>query len=116
LRHGQQPRDFVVVLGVDAKHVADREAVTRALDDLDLVARTDGPLGNQPKVRAGPQGLGKPAREHLIVHPHAQPPAGDSGLGDLQHRRADLPPLADKRVVDLNPFSGEVLAEFAVFQ
>src|SRR5947209_5236211 len=44
LRDGQQPRDFVVVSCVDAKHVADRETVTRPLDDLDFVTRADAPF------------------------------------------------------------------------
>src|SRR5207237_2825431 len=63
---------------------------------------------------SGPQCLPEAARKHLVVHPHSKPPARHPRLGNLEHGSPDLPAFADERVVDLEPFGGEVLAELAV--
>src|SRR5262249_54471849 len=62
------------------------------------------------------QRLGKMAWEHFIVHPNSKPPARDSRLGYLKNPGADLPTLADERVIHLNPLGGEILAKLAVIK
>src|SRR5262249_1165353 len=49
-----------------------------------------------------------------IAHPDSKPPTRDSRLGYLKHRGADLPALADERVIHVNTFGGEIFAQFAV--
>jgi hypothetical protein len=99
-----------VITGVDAEHVPDGEAVVGPLDDPDLVPGPHVPLDDDAQVSPGPQGLGEPARERLVGHPNPEPPARDARLGHLQDCGPDPPPLADERIVDLNPFGREVLA------
>src|SRR5262245_5685200 len=113
-RHREQPLDFISVTGVDAKHVSDGETTSRPLEHPDLITCSYTALDDQSQVRARSQRLGKPARKQLVAHPDSKPPARDSWLGNLKHRGADLPALADKSVVHLHPFGGEILAELAV--
>src|SRR5215831_18974626 len=51
---------------------------------------------------------------HLVVHPNSKPPARNSWLGNLENKGSDLPTLSDERVVHVNPFRREILAELAV--
>jgi hypothetical protein len=52
--------------------------------------------------------------KHFVIHPNSKPPARDSWLGNLKNCGADLPTLADERLVHLNPFGGEILAKLAI--
>src|SRR5439155_1142595 len=113
-RHRKQPVDLVAITGVDAKHVPDGEIVPRSLDDPDIISRTYVALDDDSEVRPWPQCLGEAARKHLVVHPHAKPPARNPRLGHLENRCSYLPTLSDERVVDLDPFRREIFAELTV--
>src|SRR2546425_5346150 len=110
-RHGEQPPRFVAIAGVDAKHIADAQALVGTFDYPDLVAGGHRTLGKNSQIRSGAQRLGEASDEALIVHPDAEPPAGHAGFGDLEQRGPDLPALADERPVHLDPLRGQVLAE-----
>src|SRR3954468_18191733 len=113
LRYGDQSTGFTVITCIDAKYIADGEALIGPPDDPDLLAGLHLAFGDDPQVRPGPHRLGEAAREHLVIHPNPEPPAGNARLGHLKHSTADLPALADKRVVHLDPFGGEILAKLA---
>jgi hypothetical protein len=66
------------------------------------------------EVRPGSQRLREAARKHLLVHPNAKPPARYSWLGNLENKGSDLPTLSDERVVHVNPFRREILAQLTV--
>src|SRR2546430_2502943 len=113
-RHRKQPVDLVAITGVDAKHVPDGEIVPGSLDDPDIISRTHIALDDDSEVRPWPQCLGEAARKHLVVHPHAKPPARNPRLGHLENGCSYLPTLSDERVVDLDPFRREIFAELTV--
>src|SRR5262249_61235801 len=51
---------------------------------------------------------------HLVVHPNSKPPARYSRLGNLENKGSDLPTLSDERVVHVDPFRSEILAQLTV--
>src|SRR5262249_17096225 len=111
LGDGDETAAFGAVPDVDAENVADGEVVVGLRDDLDRVAGAHVSLDDDPHVGAGAQRFGEGADERGVVHPHTQPPARDTRLGDLEDGGADRPPLADERVVDVHALGREVLAE-----
>src|SRR5207248_1455208 len=98
----KQPFDFLAITGVDAKYVSAGEVMIGPLDHPDLIPGPHLTLDDYSEVRPRSHRLGEAARKHLIVHPNAKPPAGDSRLGNLQHHGSDLPTLSDERSVHLN--------------
>jgi hypothetical protein len=110
----KQSPEFIAVPGVDAKHISDGEVVIRSLDDPNLIPGPDITLNDDSEVSPRSQSVGETAREHLIVHPNAKPPTRYSRLGNLDNNGSDLPTLSDERIVYLNPFCRDILAELAV--
>ena len=49
--------------------------------------------------------------ESRVAHADAELEAGKAGLRNLQQGRSDLPPLADQRVDEIDPFDRQVLAQ-----
>src|SRR5262247_3319901 len=92
--NGQQPLGLLAITGVDAKYLADGESMSGSLDDPDLISGAHLTLDDYAQVSPGAHRLAEAARKHLIVHPHAKPPARDARLGHLKHRGADLPTLS----------------------
>src|SRR5262249_27102535 len=82
-----------------------------SLDDSALVCGHHFALDDEPQVGPRPECLGETAREQFIVHPDSQPPARDSRLGNFENRGADLPTLADERLIRVNPECREVFAK-----
>src|SRR6267378_838318 len=114
LRNRKQPRHLIPIARVDAKDISDGEVVIRLLHDLDLVSGTHIALDDDSEIGTGSQRLAEAAWKRFVVHPDSEPPARDSRLGHLENRGPDLPTLADERVVELDPFRGQVLSELAV--
>src|SRR5262245_57877685 len=112
----EQPSDFLAITGVDAKNISDGEIMIGFLDYPDLIPDPHIPLDDDSQVSPGPQRVGEAAGEQLVVHPNPEPPARDSRLGNLENRGPDLPPLADERVVHLDPLGREVFAKLTVAQ
>jgi hypothetical protein len=110
----KQSPEFIAVTSVDPKHVSDGEIVIRSLDYPNLIPGPDITLDDYSEVSPRSQSGGETAREHLIVHPNAQPPTRYSRLGNLDNHGADLPTLSDERIVYPNPFCRDVLAELTV--
>ena len=79
----------------------------------DIVARTDLARFEHSEVEARSTVHDEERRHARLVHPDADPIAGDPRLGDLEHRRADAIPVADTHVVVAQPVDREVLAELA---
>src|SRR3954470_18488536 len=113
LRYRDQSTSFTVIAGVDAKYIADAEALIGPRDHPDLIAGRHLAFDHYAQVRPGPHRLGEAAREQLVIHPNPEPPARNTRLGHFKHSTPDLPALADKRVVHLDPFGGEILAKLA---
>jgi hypothetical protein len=107
----EQPFDFIVITGVDAKYISDSEIVIGPLDHVDLISGPDITLDDYSEVSPGSQGRSEAARKRLIVHPNTKPPARYSRLGNLKNNGPDLPALSDERIVHLNPFRREVFAK-----
>src|SRR6266849_362441 len=114
LRNRKQPRNLVAIARIDAKDIPDGEVVIRPFQDPDLVSGAHIALDDDPEVGTGSQRLAEAARKGLVVHPDSEPPTRDSRLGNLEKGAPDLPALADERVVELDPFGGQVLSELAV--
>src|SRR5262245_40858839 len=89
----KQPLDFMAIARVDAKYVADGEIMIGFLDQADLISGRDIALDDDSEISPGAQRLGEAARKHLVVHPHAKPPARNARLGSLENSGADLPAL-----------------------
>jgi hypothetical protein len=106
--------DLSAITGVDAKYVSDGEIMIGSLDHPDLIPGPHITFDDQSEVSPWSQRLGEAARKHLVVHPNSKPPARNSWLGNLENKGSDLPTLSDERVVHLNPFRREILAELAV--
>jgi hypothetical protein len=104
----------MAITGVDAKYVSDGEIMIGSLDYPNLISGLHITLDDYSEVSPWAQRLGKVARKHLIVHPESKPPARNSWLANLENNGSDLPALSDQRIVHLNPFRREVLAELAV--
>src|SRR5216684_8336647 len=114
LRNCKQPRHLIAIARIDAKDISDGEVVIRLLHDADLVSGAHISLDDDSEIGTGSQRLGEAAWKGFVVHPDGEPPTGNSRLGNLENRAPDLPTLADERVVDLDPFRGQVLSELAV--
>jgi hypothetical protein len=84
------------------------------VDDVNLIAGADITFDDYSQVSTGSQRLSEAAREQLIVHPNSKPPARDPWLRDLKNGRADLPALADERIINLNPFRREIFAKLTM--
>src|SRR5262249_51798989 len=115
-RDREEAPDLLPIEGVDAEDVADGEIVVGALDDLNLIARPHVALDKDAQQGTGAQGLSETAREELVVHPHAQPPAGHPRLGALQYGGPDRPALPDEGIVHRNALRREVLAQLPVLE
>src|SRR3990172_9357499 len=102
---------ILALAGVDAKDVLDAHAMARAVDHEDGVVRRKNSLPDDPQVGAGPSGSGELPRKRGVLHPHAELPAGRSGLRDLEKRGSNLPALADESARDVDPRGRQVLAE-----
>src|SRR5262249_5184881 len=113
LRNREQPRHLVTIARIDAKDVSDGEVVIRLLHDADLVTGAHVALDVDSQIGSGSRRLGEAAYERLVVHPDSEPPAGNARLGHLEDPAPDPPTLADERVVELDPFRGQVLSELA---
>src|SRR5262249_20161564 len=98
------------------ENIADSEFVIGALNDPNLIARTDIALDNEAQVGPRTQGFSETTWEELVVHPHSQPPTGYPRFGDLQHHASDGPALADEGAVRVNALDREVLAQFPVLE
>src|SRR5262245_33623875 len=114
LRNREQPRRLVTIARIDPKDVSDGEVVIRFLHHPDLVSRAHIALDDDPEIGTGSQRLGEAAWKGFVVHPDGEPPTWNSRLGNLEDPAPDLPTLADERVVELDPFRGQVLTELAV--
>src|SRR5438132_178939 len=114
LRNRKQPRHLMAIARVDAKDIADADVVIRLFDNRNRVSRAHVTLDDDSQVGSGPHSLAEPARKHLVVHPHSQPPAGNPGLGHLESGTPDSPALSDERVIDFDAFRSEVLPERAI--
>src|SRR5262249_43155889 len=79
-RNRKQPRDFIAIAGVYAKHVSNGENMIWSLDDINLVSGSHIPLRDESEEGSRPQRLGEAARKHFIIHPNSKPPARDSRL------------------------------------
>ena len=78
--------------------------------------RLHAAFGDDPQVEAWPP-VGDHQRGHLgLAQAHADPEAGDAGLGDLELGLPDAIAVADADLVVRQPVDGEVLAELAVLQ
>jgi hypothetical protein len=107
----KQSPESIAVTSVDAKHISDGEIVIRFLDDPNLIPGPDITLDDYSEVSPRSQSVAETAREHLIVHPNAKPSTRYSRLGNLDNNGSDLPTLSDERIVHLNPFCRDILAE-----
>src|SRR5882672_7528849 len=114
LRNRKQPRHLIPIARIDAKDLSDGEVVIRLLHDPDLVSGAHVALDDDSEIGAGSQRLAEAAWKRFVVHPDSEPPTRDSRLGNLENRAPDLPTLADERVVELDPFRGQILSELAV--
>ena len=96
--------------------LGDRHAF-RAVGELDdLLPGLHGALGQHAEVEPGPV-MGNKQRGHpRVIHPDAYPEAGDSRLGHLEDRFADLVPVADAHLVVGQSLHGEVLTELPVLE
>ena len=83
-------------------------------DRHDLVASLHGALAQHPQVEPGAVVGDQQRRDLRVVHPDADPVAGDPGLGHLEQRLADLVAVADADLVIGQARDGEVLPELAV--
>src|SRR5215831_17266862 len=114
--NGKQSLGLIAITGVDAKYLSNGEIMSGSLDYPHLISGTHLTLDDYAQVSPGSQRLGEAARKHLIVHPHAKPPARYPRLGHLKNRGPDLPPLSNERSVHLDPFRREVFAKLTVGQ
>ncbi len=80
----------------------------------DLIPGLDGTLAQHPEVEPGPVMRDQQRRDLRVVHPDADPVAGDSRLGHLEQRLPDPVPVADAHPVIAQAVDGEVLPELAV--
>ena len=65
----------------------------------DLVPGLHSALAQHPEVEPGPVVGDQQRRDARVVHPDADPVAGDPRLGHLEHRLADPVPVADAHLV-----------------
>ena len=87
----------------------------RARGELyDLVVRPDLSLGQDPEVEPRPVVCHQQRRYPGIVHPDADPVAGNARLAHLEDRAADLVAIADADHVVGETLDGEVLPELPV--
>jgi len=97
--------------GVDLGY---RHALRPGSHPHDLVASLHRALAQDPEVEPRPV-MGDQQRGDLrVVHPDADPVAGDAGLGDLEHRAADAVLVADAHLIVGQAGDREVLPELAV--
>ena len=87
-----------------------------SLDDPDLVSGPHIAFDDDAQVRARAHRLGEAARKHLIVHPHAEPPAGYPRLGNLENGAPDRPALPDEGAVHFESFRRQVFTKFTAFK
>ena len=97
-----------------AVDLRDRHRLGAPLGPLDRVARLDLALLDDPEVEAGAMVRDQQRRHLRLVHPEAEPVAGDPRLADLEQRRADAVAVPDADLVVGQAFDREVLAELAV--
>jgi hypothetical protein len=82
----------------------------------DLIAGLHGALAQHPQVEPGPV-AGDQQRGNLrVVHPDADPVAGDPRLGHLEQRFADLVAVTDAHLVIAQAGHREVLPELPVLE
>ena len=91
---------------VDNGHVADREGMARAVDDLDVVPGCERAFLDDPHVGARAPGGGEPDRELRVVHPRAELPAGRPRPGDLVATVEPIDLLADDGRADVEALEG----------
>src|SRR6185369_6873566 len=104
----------MAITRVDAKYIPNGEILIGSLDDPDLIAGSQLTFDDDSQIGPGPQSLGEAAQEQLVIHPNSKSPAGDSRLGNLENGGSNFPTLSDERIVQLDPFGGEILAKLAV--
>ena len=90
-----------------------------AIDDVDHVTGTDLTGPDDTQIRPGPpfgcEPLDPARRLHPVdVHPALEDVAGNPDAGDLEHRTADTPALADNGLVEVEASGRQVLSEHAV--
>ena len=78
-----------------------------AVNDVDQVTRTDLARLNDTQIRPwaafGCEALDPARRLHPVdVHPALEDVAGNPDAGDLEHRTADTPALADNGLVEVH--------------
>src|SRR5258708_6387197 len=88
-----QRRARAAVLGVD--QAPDRQAVRRRWINVDRVARGDVAVADNSQVGAAAPGPFETLDKAWVAHAHPELEAGRSGLGHLEHARANSPPLTD---------------------
>src|SRR5207237_4723995 len=115
-RNRKQSLDLFSILSVNSKYVSNRQIVRRSFDDPDLISSADRALNDDAQVCPGSQGFGKSAHKPLIVHPNSQPPAWDPWFGYFKYGAADLPTLADERIVYRDSFRREIFPKLAVLK
>src|SRR3954451_7553415 len=94
---------------VCALHVANRDVVARAGEQMDRVAGPNVTRSLDRQVCAGPPRFGEAAYEGSIAHPDAELEARYAWLGDASGDASDLPPLADDCRAKVDPGEAEVL-------
>jgi DNA-binding CsgD family transcriptional regulator len=82
----------------------------------DRLAGLDVPFGDDAHVEAGTMVADQQRGQLGLAQPHADPVAGDAGLGHLELRLADAVPVADAHLVVGQAVNGQVLAEHPVGQ
>jgi hypothetical protein len=81
-----------------------------------FVSGADFPFFNDAEIEAGAL-VGNEQAGHLrFTHANADPVAGDSGLGYLEHYTANAVTVADADLVVGKTLDGQVLAELTVFE
>jgi len=115
-RNGEQSLDLFSISSVNSKYVSNRQIVRRSFDDPDLISSADRALNDDAQVCPGSQGFGKSAHKPLIVHPNSQPPARDPWFGYFKYGGADLPTLANERIVYRDSFRREIFPKLAVLK
>src|SRR4029434_986521 len=90
--------------------------VRRSFDDPDLISSAHRALNDDAQVCPGSLRFGKSSRTHLIVNRNSKPQARNPRFGYFKYGGADLPTLADERVVHRDSFRREIFPELAVLK
>ena len=97
-------------------HIGDRHRFWSGCDLPDFVAGLYFAFLEHAKVEAGSPVLDEQRGHARLVHPDAQPVAGDPRLADLEQCRSDPVLVADADLIVGEPVDREVLAELTGYE